>query len=336
MSPSKTRVSIGMPVYNGANYLRLALDSLRQQTYEEFEIVISDNASTDETESICRSYADQDSRIRYYRQDENIGAVVNFNRVFELSHGDYFKWAAHDDVCAPTFLERCVEILDQNPDVAWCHTKSDMIDSNGDSWVHQLPDDAEELEQLADGNRWWRGFPRQFFDSDCPARRYAGVLLGTNWCVDSYGLIRRDALMKTRLLEPLYGAEKVLMGELAIQGKYAASPEMLFAQRIHSAASSSLDSEAAQNAYVLHQTKKPFFSTRFALLKSHLAAVRHAELSWLNRMKCYFVVLRYIMQMNKWGRVMRSMLLRKGAGGGGRRMLNARKKQQAKSWATNQ
>ena len=98
----KPTVSIGMPVYNGVPFLNEALDSILAQTYRDFELVISDNASTDETESICRAYAASDPRIRYYRQQENLGAMPNFNRVCELSRGQYFKWAACDDVCSPT------------------------------------------------------------------------------------------------------------------------------------------------------------------------------------------------------------------------------------------
>ena len=112
MLNNKPRVSIGMPVFNGENYLAEALDSLLTQTFSDFELIISDNASTDKTEEICRAYAVRDQRIRYFRNQENLGASRNYNRVFELSSGEYFKWAAHDDLCAPEFLGRCVDVLD--------------------------------------------------------------------------------------------------------------------------------------------------------------------------------------------------------------------------------
>ena len=108
MTPVKTadrpRVSIGLPVYNGENFLEFALDSILGQTFQDFELIISDNASTDATESICRRYAAKDSRIRYYRNPNNQGAAQNYNRVFALARGEYFKWAAHDDVCKPNYL----------------------------------------------------------------------------------------------------------------------------------------------------------------------------------------------------------------------------------------
>src|ERR1051326_2036095 len=112
MSNQKPRVSIGLPVYNGQQFLEEAINSLLAQTYSDFELIISDNASTDATEQICRAHAAADPRIRYYRNDKNRGPVWNLNRVFELARGELFKWAAHDDVCAPTLVERCVEVLE--------------------------------------------------------------------------------------------------------------------------------------------------------------------------------------------------------------------------------
>src|ERR1700737_2789384 len=91
------RVSIGLPVYNGERYLRFAIDSLLEQDYINFELIISDNASTDATQAICQEFADKDPRVRYYRNQTNLGASGNYDRVFELARGDLFKWAAHDD-----------------------------------------------------------------------------------------------------------------------------------------------------------------------------------------------------------------------------------------------
>src|SRR5579875_956335 len=105
-------VSIGVPVYNGERYLAQALDSILAQTFSDYEIIISDNGSTDATPDICRMYAAQDPRIKFHRHDHNRGSAWNYNRVFELSSGTYFGWLSHDDVYDPRFLERCVEVLD--------------------------------------------------------------------------------------------------------------------------------------------------------------------------------------------------------------------------------
>jgi glycosyltransferase involved in cell wall biosynthesis len=105
------RLAIGLPVHNGERYVSQAIDSLLGQTFTDFTLIVSDNGSTDATEEICRAYARRDARIRYHRSDENRGAAWNFNRVFELADSPYFKWAAYDDLCAPHFVERCIEFL---------------------------------------------------------------------------------------------------------------------------------------------------------------------------------------------------------------------------------
>ena len=109
-----------MPVFNGERYIKSAIDSILGQTYEDFELVISDNASTDNTQNICLDYKAQDSRIRYQRSKENVGAPPNYNRVFLLSKGQYFKWAAHDDVMAPTYLEKCMNVLENDSSIVLC------------------------------------------------------------------------------------------------------------------------------------------------------------------------------------------------------------------------
>ena len=111
MSESVPRVTIGLPVYNGENYLAAAIESLLSQTFTDFELVICDNGSTDRTEQVCRAYAARDARIRYYREVENRGLAWNFSRTFELARGEYFKWHAHDDLCGPTLLRGALEAL---------------------------------------------------------------------------------------------------------------------------------------------------------------------------------------------------------------------------------
>src|SRR5262245_38883261 len=114
---SRPRVSIGLPVYNGERYLAETLNSMLAQTFEDFELIICDNASTDQTEQICRFYAGKDTRICYVRNATNLGAAKNYRRTFELSSGDYFRWANCDDLFAPESLACCVEILDWKPSV---------------------------------------------------------------------------------------------------------------------------------------------------------------------------------------------------------------------------
>ena len=128
MAGAPPRLTIGLPVYNGENFLSEALDTLLAQTYTDFELIISDNASTDGTEEICRRYARSDPRIRYLRQERNIGLVPNHNFLVGQARGEYFKWAGHDDRFAPELVERCIEILDERPHVVLCHADMAIID----------------------------------------------------------------------------------------------------------------------------------------------------------------------------------------------------------------
>jgi glycosyltransferase involved in cell wall biosynthesis len=125
------RVSIGMPVYNAQRYLEGTLDSILAQSFRDFELIISDNGSTDRTEAICRDYASRDSRISYFRHEENRGAGWNFQYVFHRARGEYFKWNAYDDRLGPQFLEKCVALLDRTPEAVLAFTKYVDVDANG-------------------------------------------------------------------------------------------------------------------------------------------------------------------------------------------------------------
>ena len=112
-------VSIGLPVYNGEAVIARAIESLLGQSFSEFELIISDNASTDATADICKSYAANDNRIKYVRQPSNIGPAGNFRFVLDHSVGEYFMWAADDDVRSPDFLQENLKILKNDPDCAF-------------------------------------------------------------------------------------------------------------------------------------------------------------------------------------------------------------------------
>src|SRR6187402_1563429 len=116
------RVTVGIPVYNGAEYLEQAIQSVLAQTFSDFELIICDNASTDATAAIVLDYAARDSRVRYARNRENIGSARNYNRLFELATGEDFKWMACDDLITPQFLEYCVAALDAAPCAVLAYT----------------------------------------------------------------------------------------------------------------------------------------------------------------------------------------------------------------------
>ena len=128
---SQPRLCIGLPVYNGQNYLAAAIESLLGQTFSDFRLIVSDNGSTDGTEDICRSFARRDHRLDYHQSPDNRGMAWNFNRVAALANSEYFKWAAYDDLHAPRFLERCIAVLDADPQVLLCYSTAKVIDEHG-------------------------------------------------------------------------------------------------------------------------------------------------------------------------------------------------------------
>jgi glycosyltransferase involved in cell wall biosynthesis len=205
------RVCIGMPVYNAEEHIRESLDSLLAQTYGDFRLIISDNASTDSTAEICKDYARKDDRIQFVQNDINVGAGGNYNKVFELSDAEYFKWAASDDVCAPEYVKSCVDVLDNEPDVVLCYTKTTIIDGNG-----------KVLSRYEDGLN---------MTSDSATGRFAQVFFNCGLCNAVMGLMRSSALRATNQHEDYVGCDKVLLAELSLVGKFREVPDYLFLRR---------------------------------------------------------------------------------------------------------
>jgi hypothetical protein len=205
-------VSIGMPLRNAERHLNEALDSLLAQDYENLELIISDNASSDATESICRDYAARDNRVSYHRAEANLGAVRNFNRVFELAKGDYFMWAAHDDTRGAQFVSSCVAALNDHPEAVLCCTKVGFID-----------EDSQEVQP------WFDLVPA----AGKTHRARVGAIARSRYWLDFYGLIRRSALAQTRLAQPVWGFDVVVGMELCMRGELLVIPERLFFYRIN-------------------------------------------------------------------------------------------------------
>lgn len=210
----KPTLTVGMPVFNGARYLEAALASILGQTFVDFELIISDNGSTDRTEDICRSYALADSRIRYLRSAVNQGASKNYNLLVDLARGRYFKWAAHDDLCAPTCFERCVSAYaSASQDTVLVYPRTLLIDENAD--VIQPYADHLDLQ-----------------DPD-PSVRVRKLAERLHLCNAVFGLVPTHVLRRTRLIAPFASSDEVLLVELALLGRFREVPEPLFMRRIH-------------------------------------------------------------------------------------------------------
>lgn len=213
LGASAPRVSIGLPVYNGAEYIREAIDSVLAQSFHDWELVICDNCSVDATEEIVRAYVAKDSRVRYVRNSENIGAAANHNLTMKLARGEYYKLYAHDDVLLPTFLECCIAVLDHHREVVMCHTLTMMMDSAG----NDLKPNPWHLRT----------------DSLNPRVRFRDEVWVPHHCFQIYGVMRRETLLKTPLLGIYPSSDQVLLAELSLHGRFHEVPEYLFRSRRH-------------------------------------------------------------------------------------------------------
>jgi glycosyltransferase involved in cell wall biosynthesis len=265
------RLSIGLPVYNGEKYLAEALDALLGQSYEDFELIISDNASTDGTGDICRRFGSQDSRIRYIRQPRNIGLAGNHNFVFGQASGELFKWASYDDLYARDLLQRCVDALDENPHVVLAH-----------SWT-ALVDDAGAVTKLLE-------YPLVTNSLQAP-ERFNSMLLA-NGGDDVYGVVRADTLRRTALHGSYHHADRVITTEFALQGPFYQVPDWLYFRRDHAdreeRACPTLRTRCANmDPRRANRLRHPAVRLYGEYILGYVGAIRRAPLTPADRQACY-------------------------------------------------
>ena len=205
MVDARPLVSIGMPVYNEERFIRQALDSLLSQSFENFELIISDNASTDCTGDISLEYAAKDQRIRYYRAETNLGSIANCNLTFQLSRAKYFFWASGHDLRDETFISRCVEVLEDDKSIVLCYPVARWIESDG------------KLGEVIFGNVDTRGSDRM--------SSFHTIIWGLGYNFPVYGIIRSSSLKKTKLQPKTIGSDIVLLTELSFLGAFAQMSE---------------------------------------------------------------------------------------------------------------
>jgi glycosyltransferase involved in cell wall biosynthesis len=271
------RVSIGLPVHNGERYLSQAIDALLAQSLADFELIISDNASTDGTEEICRRYQALDGRIRYFRQPVNIGAAANHNFVVHQARGEYFKWASHDDLYGRDLLLRCVEALDANPSVVLSHTWEAFID--------------------AEGNLLRRVDYRLATDSPSAPERFADCLF-VQGGDDIYGVMRTDILRRTPLHGSYHHAERTVVAEMGLYGPFCQVPEVLYFRRDHPNRAERTRSTRRARAVNLdprraNRLRHPLIRLHAEYLWGYVRAIQRAPLSPLDRLRCYGHLVRW-------------------------------------------
>jgi glycosyltransferase involved in cell wall biosynthesis len=204
---AKPLVSIGLLLYNGDRFLEGVLDSFLNQTFRNFEFIISDDCSTDRSQEICRRYAAQDARIRYYRNERNMGAGWNARRVYELATGKYFKQATQDDMIQPDFLRLCLDGLEEDDSLVLAHSKTRVIDEGG-QFVENY-DDSLRTNSLD------------------PVLRVRDLLLKGHGSYPISGLIRLDALHKLPPQGSYAHSDRVLLLQLGLLGRFYEVPEHL-------------------------------------------------------------------------------------------------------------
>lgn len=217
-------ISIGIPAYNAAATIGSTIEGLLAQSCGDFELIVSDNASTDATRDVVENYKRRDARIRYERQPVNIGANGNYSHVVRCARGEFFKWSSSSDWCAPTFLERCLEMLSVHGDTVLVAPLTRLFQGNLDMWQ----DYAFDIEVL----------------DDTPLARFKRLYSTLRLNNAMNGLIRTSALRRTPLVEAYLSADVVLMGHLALLGKYRLLPERLFYRRMEAAFATALQDRA--------------------------------------------------------------------------------------------
>ncbi len=264
------RLSVGLPVYNGEDYLAESLESLLGQTYEDFELIISDNASTDGTAGICRRYAKQDSRIRYFRQPSNLGCNPNHNFVFEQARGELFKLASDDDLYARDLLKRCVDLLDERPDCVLAHSWSVLIDASG------AVTNVVEYPAATDARRAPDRFRSMLFDG---------------WADDDGGVIRTRVLRQVAPYDSYHFADRVFITEIGLHGPFYQVPDWLWFRRLHPRQAgitrNMRDRCAVSDPARANRLRHPAVRLYGEYIMGYVSAIRRAPLSPADRRECY-------------------------------------------------
>ena len=267
------KVTIGIPVWNGAAFVLEAIRSARAQTHEDLEILIADNGSTDATRRICLLEAQQDSRIRVLLWDENRGAAANFNRLVDEAQGDCFWWLPHDDRLHPLAVEACLQRLSAAPTAISCHPLTQYIDERG-----------EVLDV---------GAPGLEISGASASGRLGKFLLEHRRCDGVLGLHRLEALRRTGLIRAFRGGDEVLFAELALRGAMLEEPTVLFDRRLHDGASLAGRTDEEVNEWFSPESSVKIGDVGRFLAAQFQSMIREQDLSATERWRSLLFVRRW-------------------------------------------
>lgn len=277
MLQSSPKVSIGLPVYNGERYIHEAIESVLRQTYTNFELVVSDNGSTDGTEAICREFANNDKRVVYFRSEQNNGASWNYNRTFELATGEYFRWLAADDILAPSLLEKSVQVLRENDDIILSFT-----------WVQDIDEHGNEIEVKRSGVS---------SDNPNPVARFQGLstVRGSHNCEEVFGLVRSNVLAKTKLIDNYTDSDRTLLADLGLRGRFYEIPEPLFLHRLHPKGSVTANpTRHDRAAWFDPRVARKLVFPNWRQLYELMRVIQRAPITAQQQMECYKVMFTWI------------------------------------------
>jgi glycosyltransferase involved in cell wall biosynthesis len=272
------RLSIGLVVYNGERYLAAAIDSLLDQTFRDYELIISDNGSTDGTPDIVDAAAARDSRIRSLRHPRNRGLAWNLNVVVRQATGEFFMWAGHDDLHDPEFVERCIAALEADPEVVYAYGDTFLIDDEGRVFGHEV--NRFRLKERSANRRFWEQLV---------------VRGGQNF----YGIIRTSVLRSIAPHGSIPWAERVMFAELALHGRFALVPDATFYWRRHPGQLTAIwgsrraFTDALDPGRPRWRRSTPMLIAEYVL--GYAAAIARAPLGVGEKLRCYARLARWLM-----------------------------------------
>lgn len=281
MSRICPKISLGMPVFNGKNYIEQAIRSILEQTYSDFELIISDNASDDGTEDICRYYTGIDDRVRYFRNDTNIGAAKNFNHTVLHAKGEFFKWAAHDDMLAPDYLNLCLQVLENDESLILCFPQTILVDDCG----HTIGRYEVSMKNIS---------------SESPVVRFRDLVLINHWGIEIFGLFRKRVLDAGELLSDYPGSDRTFMAELSLIGRFYEIPEYLFLSRDHCERSTRIGTIHSRAGWWDTKNSGQTVFPQWRLFIELARCVNKVPLSGRERRACYLCLLRWLTSNLNW------------------------------------
>jgi len=271
-------LTIGLPVYNGESFIAGSVEALLGQTFEDFELIISDNASTDNTMDICRVYEKQDSRIRLVRQPRNLGLTPNHNFTLNEARGELFKWASHDDLYGRDLLKLCIEALDKYPEVVLSHSWTAAIDESGAvTRTSKYP--LATAAPLA-------------------PKRFRSVLFDAGGDDDG-GVIRTEVLRRISPKDSYHHADRLTIIELTLHGPFYHVPQWLYFRRIFPNAAEHKHNAmrhrcANMDPRRADPVRNPIVRLYAEYVWGYIKAIRRSPLSTAERRECYRDLMSYI------------------------------------------